>query len=797
MAHVRKKAAYYAARGRSGRGARRPRRCARPSRSCGRASRAPCACPATASSTRRRPRASSWSGLAAAAPRVEIGVSRGGSSRPGRVRCAAGWREADLVVNAAGPEAPRLTPGLPIVPRKGHLVITDRYPGFLRHQVVELGYLKSAHTLTRESVAMNVQPRRTGQLLVGSSRELVGWDASLNRALLARMLRRAAEFIPAPAAASTRCAPGRASARRHPTSCRSSGCGRRACGSRPDTRAWASRRRRARRDCSPTSSSAERRPSIPRRSIRAGRCPPMTERVRFTVDGRPAAAEAGVSLLAALWNDGVRAVRTSVSGEARGPLCGMGTCFECRVTLDGQPHVRSCLTPVREGMNVALQAARVPAETTLTEPGPPGSTEEQLHAEVVVVGGGPAGLAAAVHAAEAGARTLLVDTHPRPGGQIWRHRGDPPAAARDWIARFGRAGATPLVGATVVDATAQELLLEHAGRPRRVRFDRLVLATGARELFLPFPGWTLPGVVGVGGAQAMLKAGARFAGKRVVVAGSGPLLLAVAAALAKDGARDRGRRRAGAARTARSRSARGSGARRASSPRASATARASLGAPYRAGAWVREVEPSGGALRATLTDGRRDLVLGLRRARLRLRPRAQPGAAAPPRLRDRCGSRGARTARSRRAFPGVFAAGELGGIAGVDHALVTGAIAGLAAAGQPIPASARPESRPGASPSARGSRRAFALRDELRGLAGAPTRRVPMRGRRPRPPRGPRVRARGQARDPRRHGPVPGPRLRSSARLPARLARRRSPTAAFPAPLGALAQAKDEGRESG
>jgi len=126
---------------------------------------------------------------------IEIGVAVE-QLAPGRVRCTGGWREADLVVNAAGPEAPRLTPGLPIVPRKGQLVITDRYPGFLRHQVVELGYLKSAHTLTRESVAMNVQPRRTGQLLVGSSRELVGWDASLNRALLARMLRRAAQFIP-------------------------------------------------------------------------------------------------------------------------------------------------------------------------------------------------------------------------------------------------------------------------------------------------------------------------------------------------------------------------------------------------------------------------------------------------------------------------------------------------------------------------------------------------------------------------------------------------------------------------
>jgi glycine/D-amino acid oxidase-like deaminating enzyme len=114
----------------------------------------------------------------------------------GRARCGGRWREADLVVNAAGAQAPRLMPELPIVPRKGHLVITERHPGFLRHQVVELGYLKSAHTLTRESVAANVQPRRTGQLLVGSSRELVGWDASVNRALVARMLRRAGEYLP-------------------------------------------------------------------------------------------------------------------------------------------------------------------------------------------------------------------------------------------------------------------------------------------------------------------------------------------------------------------------------------------------------------------------------------------------------------------------------------------------------------------------------------------------------------------------------------------------------------------------
>ena len=78
----------------------------------------------------------------------------------------------------------------------------------------------------------------------------------------------------------------------------------------------------------------------------------MPDRVRLTVDGRAVEAEAGTSVLAALWNAGLRTVRPSVSGEGRGPLCGMGTCHECRVTIDGAPHRRSCLEIVRESMEV-------------------------------------------------------------------------------------------------------------------------------------------------------------------------------------------------------------------------------------------------------------------------------------------------------------------------------------------------------------------------------------------------------------------------------------------------------------
>ena len=119
---------------------------------------------------------------------------------PNTVHCGDDVLRADVIVIAAGAETPRLIPELPIVPRKGYLAITDCYPGFVRHQLVELGYLASANEMRTASVAFNVQPRATGQVIVGSSRELVDWDASLDERMLARMIARASEFIPSLAA---------------------------------------------------------------------------------------------------------------------------------------------------------------------------------------------------------------------------------------------------------------------------------------------------------------------------------------------------------------------------------------------------------------------------------------------------------------------------------------------------------------------------------------------------------------------------------------------------------------------
>jgi glycine/D-amino acid oxidase-like deaminating enzyme len=115
----------------------------------------------------------------------------------GRVRLADGSEiAAEIVVNAAGACAPHLSPGLEIKKRKGHLVITDRYPGFLRHQLVELGYLKSAHSVSGDSVAFNVQPRRTGQILIGSSRQYGAEHKGVDNSVLVRMLQRAQEYMP-------------------------------------------------------------------------------------------------------------------------------------------------------------------------------------------------------------------------------------------------------------------------------------------------------------------------------------------------------------------------------------------------------------------------------------------------------------------------------------------------------------------------------------------------------------------------------------------------------------------------
>lgn len=344
---------------------------------------------------------------------------------------------------------------------------------------------------------------------------------------------------------------------------------------------------------------------------------------------------------------------------------------------------------------------------------------ESLSADVAVVGAGPAGLAAAVTASEAGARVALLDESPRPGGQVWRHLPErAPRGARRWLERLARSGVERVPEATVVDAAPGELLAECRGTPLRVRAGRLVVATGARELFLPFPGWTRPGVFGVGGAQALLESGVRFRGRRVVVAGSGPLLLAVASALAHGGARIVAiAEQAPAARLARF--ALGLWRDPARLLQA-ARFRVSLGrVPYRTGTWVAAVEGAASPAAALLTDGRRSRTVACDTVCVGygLVPNLEL-----PRLLG-CAVEGGvvrvdaeqRTSRSE-----VLCAGEPTGIGGLELALAEGEVAGRTAADAPISGALR-RRRDARRRLVPALARAFALCPALRGLAGPET----------------------------------------------------------------------------
>src|SRR6266508_3816846 len=125
-----------------------------------------------------------------------------------------------------------------------------------------------------------------------------------------------------------------------------------------------------------------------------------------------------------------------------------------------------------------------------------------IDSDVLIVGGGPAGVSAACRTAESGVRALLVDANPALGGQIWRGAGSTrDSAAEYWLARFVQSGAQHLGSREVVgfDAPGVLRIADFNGRSETLSYRTLILATGARELFLPLPGWTLPGFFGAGG----------------------------------------------------------------------------------------------------------------------------------------------------------------------------------------------------------------------------------------------------------------------------------------------------------
>jgi NADPH-dependent 2,4-dienoyl-CoA reductase/sulfur reductase-like enzyme len=348
--------------------------------------------------------------------------------------------------------------------------------------------------------------------------------------------------------------------------------------------------------------------------------------------------------------------------------------------------------------------------------------ESSLAFDVVVIGAGPAGLAAACAVAESGRPVAVVDDTPWLGGQIWRGQQAHPSLpqARSWIERFQRSGATVLNGTAVIAApTPGVLMAERDQQPLQIRWQRLILATGARELFLPFPGWTLPGVMGPGGLLNLAKNGWPVARQQVLVAGTGPLLLAAAA-----GVRKRGAAIISIIEQAPFSDVANFALHLGASPaklwQALQLRLALFGAPYRCGVWPVRADGNGQLRQVTLTDGRQNWTepCDLFACAFGLIPNVELPLLLGCELKNQFVAVDQWQATS---APNIYCAGEPTGLGGADCALVEGQIAGYAACGQLAKAEALFPARTGWHRFRNRLATAFALRPELKSLAADET----------------------------------------------------------------------------
>lgn len=265
--------------------------------------------------------------------------------------------------------------------------------------------------------------------------------------------------------------------------------------------------------------------------------------IAFHFEGKTLSAPEGASVAAALTAVGIRDFRHSESGASRGIFCGMGVCQDCLVEIDGIPNQRACMTALENGMQVRRQSAR-PSISRHAEASEPRYEAELLTPGVLVVGGGAAGLNAAIAAREEGAETLVLDERKVAGGQFYKQ----PAEARplldrqqrdgaSLVARAKASGADFISGAEVWGAFDGPLITATApGRALAIRPRAVIVATGAYERPMQVPGWTLPGVMTTGAAQTLWRSYRVLPGKRVAIFGNGPLNAQVALELAQGGA---------------------------------------------------------------------------------------------------------------------------------------------------------------------------------------------------------------------------------------------------------------------
>lgn len=440
----------------------------------------------------------------------------------------------------------------------------------------------------------------------------------------------------------------------------------------------------------------------------------MPDRITVRVSGESVGVAEGATAAAAMVAAG-RFSRTSVTGEHRAPFCGMGTCFECRCEIDGEAHQRGCQTACTDGMEIAPDSGHVRLPDSSRASGT--ARRERLHFEVVVIGAGPAGIAAATAACESGRSVVVLDDNPSVGGQIWRGEGIKASQgeAAKWLHKLRHSPVQVISSARIFEFEDGRLTAETSRGVLDISYRELILATGARELFLPFPGWTLQGVFGAGGLQALTKSGLRVAGKRIVVAGTGPLLIAVAAYARTHGAKVvaiceqtdwKNLIRFASATT-----------------RAAGKLKDALrfgwqlrGVPYSTNSWV--AEAVGGErverVRIACNGQLREIECDYVACGFHLIPNLEPASFAGCSIENGFVKV---DEFQRTSVPSVYCAGETTGIGGLEKSLVEGRIAGYAAARDENAARRLFEERENCMRFAVAMKKAFQLRPELKKLA--------------------------------------------------------------------------------
>lgn len=270
-------------------------------------------------------------------------------------------------------------------------------------------------------------------------------------------------------------------------------------------------------------------------------------KITFTFDGRPIEAYEGETIAAALHAAGVRILSRTRSGAPRGLFCAIGKCSSCLATVDGIPNVKTCVTPVREGMVVESQRGPGRLNPSFR---PRERKVREVRAEAAVVGAGPAGLSAAKTLLRYGVKPIVFDENPHLGGQLIKqtHKFFGSRAERAGTRGFTIAAellseveedAEVLRQARVLGLYSEDgertLALAHGDTMLLVKTESLVVATGAEERFLLFPGNHLPGVYGAGAVQTLMNVYGVVPGKRALMVGAGNVGLIVSYQLLQAG----------------------------------------------------------------------------------------------------------------------------------------------------------------------------------------------------------------------------------------------------------------------